>query len=246
MKSQEFRTTRLGDILVKKGLITDQQLQYAIDAQKTSALPIGEILIENNWVTQWQIKRALRVQSKLRNVVLTSLISLSPLALVGCGSGGGGTEANQNSAVAEQTINASQLNADNTNSSNNDSTEFQTASILSLEESGSSETSPEEAIVTVNNVQETIEPEALNDIQLSWNYPEQRTDGSEFEVFEAQSFKIYRMSDTGEVDSVHQVDGLDTNYKFENLSQGQYHFAITVVDIEGLESELSEAISVSI
>jgi Carbohydrate binding module (family 6) len=71
--------TRLGDILVSKGLITPAQLDLAIKEQSrrkrlldpadpTAAVtPIGEILIELGFIDQLQLKRGLNWQQRLRH-----------------------------------------------------------------------------------------------------------------------------------------------------------------------------------
>ncbi|WP_331351756.1 carbohydrate-binding protein [Cellvibrio sp. UBA7671] len=71
--------TRLGDILVSKGLITPAQLDLAIKEQSrrkrlldpadTTAVvtPIGEILIELGFIDQLQLKRGLNWQQRLRH-----------------------------------------------------------------------------------------------------------------------------------------------------------------------------------
>lgn len=71
--------TRLGDILVSKGLITQLQLDQAIEEQAKRKLlldpsdttlkvtPIGEILIELGFIDQLQLKRGLNWQQRLRH-----------------------------------------------------------------------------------------------------------------------------------------------------------------------------------
>ena len=261
MKSQDINRTRLGDILLKKGLITNDQLQFAIDAQKNSPLQLGEILIEKKWVSQWQINRALQVQSKLRNAVLTSILSLSPLALVGCG-GASESSPEQNPVPSEQVIGELQ---------GEDGAE-EDASVNPIDDSAGSEgVSGGVAVVQDDDAgagsvdagsgddslggAEQSNPDQDNDtpqevssgaVQFSWAYPTHRTDGSDFEVYQVKNFRIYQVSEEGDVDTVYEVDALDTDYKIEALSQGQYHFSITVVDTEGLESGFSETVSVSI
>jgi hypothetical protein len=70
--------TRLGDILVSKGLITQEQLARAIQEQSKRKLlldpadanakvtPIGEILIELGFIDRLQLKRGLNWQQRLR------------------------------------------------------------------------------------------------------------------------------------------------------------------------------------
>ncbi len=71
--------TRLGDILVGKGLISPAQLDVAIEEQSrrkrsldptdfaAKVAPIGEILIELGFIDQLQLNRALNWQQRLRN-----------------------------------------------------------------------------------------------------------------------------------------------------------------------------------
>ncbi|HCS64806.1 MAG TPA: hypothetical protein DIW64_12430 [Cellvibrio sp.] len=71
--------TRLGDILVSKGLITPAQLDLAIKEQSrrkrlldpadtaATVTPIGEILIELGFIDQLQLKRGLNWQQRLRH-----------------------------------------------------------------------------------------------------------------------------------------------------------------------------------
>lgn len=70
--------TRLGDILVSKGLITQVQLDHAIQEQSrrkrlldasdpaAKTTPIGEILIELGFIDRLQLKRGLNWQQRLR------------------------------------------------------------------------------------------------------------------------------------------------------------------------------------
>lgn len=70
--------TRLGDILVSKGLITPDQLDIAIREQskrkrlldpadtQAKVIPIGEILIELGFIDRLQLKRGLNWQQRLR------------------------------------------------------------------------------------------------------------------------------------------------------------------------------------
>ena len=73
------RLTRLGDILVNKGLITKEQLARAVEEQarrkrlldpadKTAVVtPLGEILIELGYIDRLQLKRGLNWQLRLRH-----------------------------------------------------------------------------------------------------------------------------------------------------------------------------------
>lgn len=57
------RRDRLGDILVKTGLITQQQLDQAIEHQENDRKArLGEILVKNGWVSRGTLEHHMRVQ----------------------------------------------------------------------------------------------------------------------------------------------------------------------------------------
>jgi hypothetical protein len=64
MSSQQH--SRIGQILINKGLITRSQLDAAIQLQLTNHKRRGETLIEQGWITERQLKKALSKQTNLR------------------------------------------------------------------------------------------------------------------------------------------------------------------------------------
>ncbi len=62
---------RLGDLLVKQGVITDEQLGEALGLQKGSGKKLGEVLAENGICTEEQIAGALSHQLNIERVDLT-------------------------------------------------------------------------------------------------------------------------------------------------------------------------------
>jgi len=64
MSSQQH--SRIGQILINKGLITRSQLDAAIQLQLTNHKRLGETLIEQGWITERQLKKALSKQTNLR------------------------------------------------------------------------------------------------------------------------------------------------------------------------------------
>jgi len=61
---------KLGEILIKQGLVTQQQLEEALRLQKRSGRPIGDILIENNFVSEKDVCDALARQLDIAFVSL--------------------------------------------------------------------------------------------------------------------------------------------------------------------------------
>ena len=77
---EQQHKTRLGDLLVKRGVISPQQLSSALAEQKYSTAPLGEILVQLGYISKRQLTRNLGRQSLLRATALTATILLSPLA----------------------------------------------------------------------------------------------------------------------------------------------------------------------
>jgi len=195
MMLKEQKKTRLGDLLLEKNLISKQQLEDAIIAQTHTDKHLGDILVEMKLVSRWQVWRLLKLQRHLRNTILTSVLSLSPLMMVGCGGGGGGASGSSaQQAAAEQ--------------------------VLTEEERRSA--------------------------KLSWSLPSSRADGSDLELYEIETFRIYHTTEDGSVEEVLEVPGDETELDLSALEAGTHLFAITVVDSNGLESDFSETVTKSI
>ncbi|MFP6848113.1 MAG: hypothetical protein VCA57_05370 [Pseudomonas sp.] len=79
MSSQQH--SRLGQILINKGLINRGQLDAAIQQQLTSQKRLGEVLIEQGWLTERQLKKALSKQTNLRLAATLIAALLSPFQI---------------------------------------------------------------------------------------------------------------------------------------------------------------------
>jgi hypothetical protein len=75
------QNSRLGQILVNKGLITPQQLDAAIKMQLTSRMRLGEVLIAQGLLTQKQLTKALKKQSNLRLAATLVAALMSPFQM---------------------------------------------------------------------------------------------------------------------------------------------------------------------
>lgn len=53
---------RLGDLLVKDQLISQEQLQFALESQTRSGKKLGRVLVDNGFVSEEQISQALAKQ----------------------------------------------------------------------------------------------------------------------------------------------------------------------------------------
>ncbi|ERI49881.1 hypothetical protein N878_10420 [Pseudomonas sp. EGD-AK9] len=73
--------SRLGQILINKGLITPAQLDAAIKVQLVSHKRLGEVLIEQGLLTQKQLSKALKKQSNLRLAATLVAALMSPFQM---------------------------------------------------------------------------------------------------------------------------------------------------------------------
>lgn len=77
---------RLGDLLIQQGLLTGDQLKFALDEQKRSGRKLGRIVVESSFVTEEAISQALARQLQVAFVDLkhfnpnAELINLLPEA----------------------------------------------------------------------------------------------------------------------------------------------------------------------
>ncbi|MFL0798039.1 MAG: hypothetical protein K6L73_11190 [Cellvibrionaceae bacterium] len=103
-----YSETRIGTLLINKGLISKAQLNAAIDEQQkrkqiqleTGPSPtmhastvIGEILVDLGFITSRQLKLTLTKQKLLRKVAFALTVT-APL-LTGCGGGSGGSDSEE-------------------------------------------------------------------------------------------------------------------------------------------------------
>jgi len=71
--------SRLGQILIEKKLISQEQLDAAIRAQQDSGRRLGEILADMKLITQAQVRGAVRRQRSLRMAAALATALLGPL-----------------------------------------------------------------------------------------------------------------------------------------------------------------------
>lgn len=81
MPCPQHSNSRLGQILISKGLITSAQLDAAIKLQLVSRQRLGEVLLEQGLVTQKQLSKALKKQTNLRLAATLVAALLSPFQM---------------------------------------------------------------------------------------------------------------------------------------------------------------------
>lgn len=64
---------RLGDLLIKQNVLTEDELKKALALQKGTGRKIGEVLVENGFITEDMIVRALQMQLGLKVIQLTGV-----------------------------------------------------------------------------------------------------------------------------------------------------------------------------
>ena len=79
-KRQEVQQkSRLGLLLIEKGLINRRQLDEALGLQSETNLRLGEVMVRQGWLTHRQLQRALKKQSRYRLIAAISAMLLGPL-----------------------------------------------------------------------------------------------------------------------------------------------------------------------
>ncbi|MCD8523147.1 MAG: hypothetical protein LRY66_07170 [Saccharospirillaceae bacterium] len=79
-KRQEIQQrSRLGTLLIHKGMITRQQLDDALTLQARTGMRLGEVLVNNGWLSERQLAKALKKQSRYRLIAAVSAVLLGPI-----------------------------------------------------------------------------------------------------------------------------------------------------------------------
>ncbi|EAT13079.1 hypothetical protein HF888_00490 [Bermanella marisrubri] len=72
---------RLGHILIKRRVISEQQLDAALTYQLRHGMALGEALVELGMASNYQVARALRKQSRLRFVAALTALFVGPFTM---------------------------------------------------------------------------------------------------------------------------------------------------------------------
>lgn len=78
-QAEAHRQSRLGQILIRKGYISREQLNEAVHLSIRHDQRLGEYLIEHGMISRWQLRRALSSQSQQR---LSAGLSMALLSAV--------------------------------------------------------------------------------------------------------------------------------------------------------------------
>ncbi|WLQ14666.1 fibronectin type III domain-containing protein [Hahella aquimaris] len=75
---------------------------------------------------------------------------------------------------------------------------------------------------------------------IIWEPPYTREDGSEIELYELEGYRVYHQHESDNDWQYVEVGDQQYEYAFSNLERGVHYFAVTVLDINGMESEPSK------
>jgi hypothetical protein len=76
---QSHTKSQLGQLLLKKKLISEDQLKRAIDLQKNTGQLLGDIFTQSGIVSQRQIEGMLRRQRHIRRIITIVTALLAPI-----------------------------------------------------------------------------------------------------------------------------------------------------------------------
>jgi hypothetical protein len=231
--SNQNKSTRLGDILVGRGVITRQQLREAIEIQQARQLlkekngdtsvpgPLGEILIELGFINHKQLVQTLGWQNRLRKATLV-MSFVAPLLTTACGGGGGGTSSPTGNNKPENSSAVSSVMAEQSSSQ----ASFTFSSSVSSSSSAISLSSQS------SSAAEIIDGPVL----LIWSVPSARENGEELVVEEIGGYELrYKSDNEADFTSV-IIDGGHVNSYYFNHLEGNLKFEIAAYDTNGLYS----------
>lgn len=237
---------RIGSLLVDRKIISDQQLNIAIALQKQDRTKqLGQILVEQNFLTSKELQSALRYQGWLKKVACVMAVSTS-LAACGVPSKAEGTVS---AGDGEYSFNLDAVEGTpSTTGAEPDPAPVITPDLTSPSEgdsepSGSipapsSDPSPAPSPEPTPDPAPTPDPVVMN-VVLNWNPPLQREDGAELSETDIDSYEVHFYNETtGEIEE-YTVSGSKHQWN-TILPEGEYSFAVSAVDIYGLKSDLSE------
>lgn len=75
------RTIRIGELLIRAGFVTPEDLDEALEIAKQSGQLIGRVLIMSGFLTEQRLRSALRAQEHLRQGEISLSTALKALEL---------------------------------------------------------------------------------------------------------------------------------------------------------------------
>lgn len=257
--SVQNKSTRLGDILVDRGVITRQQLREAIEIQQarrelleknglaaSTPTPIGELLIELGFINRQQLAQTLSWQQRLRKATLV-MSFVAPLLTAACGGGGGTTTSGGNNKTDVSSSESSVLVQQPSSqaplvSSSSSSVNQQVSSSASSQPAISSQSSSSaislSSASSSSQSSSSVAPISGIDgpVFMKWSVPSKRENGELLEVDEIGGYELrYKTSNGSDYTTVLIAGGHVDSYYFNHL-EGDLEFEIAAYDTNGLYS----------
>jgi two-component system chemotaxis sensor kinase CheA len=82
-KNKAGTDERIGDILVRKGILTDRELESVLKDQDTKNLKVGELIIKKGLATSKELSEALNTQDEVRKKIDSSTVRVDTVKLDG-------------------------------------------------------------------------------------------------------------------------------------------------------------------
>jgi len=99
--SDATQKSRLGSLLIRKGLLTQSQLDTALQVQLKTQQRLGEVLVEQGLLTERQLTKALKKQNRKRIVAAFMAMILGPMSFGAFASHSTSSQSDQASAGAQ-------------------------------------------------------------------------------------------------------------------------------------------------
>lgn len=255
--SDQNKSTRLGDILVDRGVITRQQLREAIEIQQArrflsekegvdtkAQTAIGEILVELGFIDRKQLVQTLSWQNRLRKATLV-MSFVAPLLTAACGGGGGGTtnsggnnKTEDSSSVSSIVVDQSSSQAPLVSSSSSSISHQVSSNSFSSQPAVSSQSSSAISLSSASSQSSSSEAVVgiAGPVLMKWSVPSKRENGAQLEVDEIGGYELrYKPSNSSEYTTVVIAGGYVDSYYFNHL-EGDLEFEIAAYDTNGLYS----------
>lgn len=89
--------------------------------------------------------------------------------------------------------------------------------------------------------------QAASNVKLSWSIPTTRENGQALAASELTGYALYYTTDDPSVTGTINVSGGSTStYTVQNLAAGNYHFAMSAIDVAGQKSKLSAVADITV
>ena len=256
---ESAKLTRIGDILVERGIISRHQLMQALDIQQERKLfhstdliretrsELGEILIELGFISRDQLKKNLARQNRLRKTTI-AITFVAPLFTMACGGGGGGASSPKNGQSVASTVSVEQASSEQKSSTPPQSPVSSSSSSSGAVQGQLSGNSSSAINSSMNNQvssqqQSSAQTSSLSattgidgPVLLYWTAPTRRMNGNLLDLSELGGYEIrYKLRDESTYTYINIPGGYTDSYYFNHM-EGDYEFQIAAYDVTGIYS----------